>query len=39
LIAKEIKYGTAAMVDTTLEMLAEEEKMLTAFIKTLSENK
>ena len=39
LIAKEIKYGNAALVDMTLEMLAEEEKMLTAFINTLSANK
>lgn len=29
LIAKEIKYGNTALVDSTLEMLAEEEKMLT----------
>ena len=39
LIAKEIKYGNAAIVDSTLEMLAEEEKMLTAFITTLSQNR
>jgi four helix bundle protein len=39
MISKEIKYGNAVLVDATLEMLAEEEKMITAFIKTLSENK
>ena len=39
LIAKTVKYGNANLVDTTLEMLAEEEKMLTAFINTLSGNK
>ena len=38
LIAKEIKYGNTSLVDSTLEMLAEEEKMLTAFINTLSTN-
>ena len=39
LIAKEIRYGNPAIVDSTLEMLAEEEKMLTAFINTLSQNR
>jgi len=39
LIAREIKYGDISLVDKTLEMLAEEEKMLTAFISTLSANK
>ena len=39
LIAKEIKYGNAVIVDSTLEMLGEEEKMLTAFINTLSQNR
>ena len=38
LIAKEIKYGNATLVDSTLEMLAEKEKMLTAFINTLFTN-
>ena len=37
LIAKEIKYGNNALVDQTLAMLAEEEKMLTSFINTLSQ--
>src|SRR5262245_21848337 len=35
LIGKEMKYGNTALVDSTLEMLVEEEKMLTAFIQTL----
>ena len=39
LIVKEIKYGNASLVDKTLAMLTEEEKMLTAFISTLSINK
>ncbi|HJS55775.1 MAG TPA: four helix bundle protein [Chitinophagaceae bacterium] len=39
LIAKEIKYGDPTLVDSTLEILAEEEKMLTAFINTLSANR
>jgi four helix bundle protein len=39
LITKEIKYGNPDLVDTTLDMLEEEEKIITAFIKTLSGNK
>lgn len=39
LIAKEIKYGNISLVESTLDMLAEEEKMLTSFISTLSANK
>jgi four helix bundle protein len=39
LIAKEVKYGDISLVEKTLEMLTEEEKMLTAFIATLTGNK
>lgn len=39
LIAKNVRYGDISLVETTLEMLAEEEKMLTSFINTLSLNK
>ena len=39
LIAKELKDGNNALVDSTLEMLTEEEKILTAFINTLSANR
>ncbi|MEK7226256.1 MAG: four helix bundle protein [Bacteroidota bacterium] len=36
LIAKEVKYGNEALINSTLELLAEEEKMLTAFSNALS---
>ncbi|MEO6612799.1 MAG: four helix bundle protein [Chitinophagaceae bacterium] len=36
LIAREIKYGDSSLIDTTLKLLAEESKMLTAFSKSLS---
>ena len=36
LIAKEVKYGNENLIDSTLKLLAEEEKMLTAFSNTLS---
>ena len=39
LIAREVKYGDNVLVESTLEMLAEEEKMITSFINTLSANK
>jgi four helix bundle protein len=39
LIAKEINYGNNSLVEQTLEMLTEEEKMLTSFIATLRNNK
>lgn len=39
LIAEELKYGNPALVNNTLDLLTEEEKMLTAFINTLSANK
>lgn len=39
LIAKEIRYGNEALIVTTLELLTEEEKMLTAFSNSLSANK
>ena len=32
-----MKYGKSELVDSTLEMLKEEEKMLTAFINTFSQ--
>jgi len=35
LIAKELNYGNQVLVDATLELLVEEEKMLTAFSKSL----
>lgn len=35
LIARNIKYGDESLINTTLEMLVEEEKMLTAFSETL----
>ena len=35
LIAKEIKYGNETLINTTLQLLSEEEKMLTAFSNTL----
>ena len=35
LIAKELNYGNQPLVNTTLELLAEEEKMLTSFSKIL----
>jgi four helix bundle protein len=39
LIAKELRYGDQSLLDTTLELLAEEEKMLTAFSHSLSVKK
>jgi hypothetical protein len=39
LIAKEVQYGDALLVETTLTMLADGEKMLTSFIRTLSDSK
>jgi four helix bundle protein len=36
LIAKELKYGNQPLLDTTLELLTEEEKMLTAFSSSLN---
>ena len=39
LIAKEVNYGNEGLINTTLELLAEEEKMLTAFSNTLSDKK
>ncbi len=36
LIAKEIKYGNETLINITLELLSEEEKMLTAFSNTLT---
>jgi four helix bundle protein len=39
LIAKEIKYGNEALIVTTLALLTEEEKMLTAFSNSLSAGK
>ncbi len=35
LIAREVNYGDKALIDETLSLLAEEEKMLTAFGKSL----
>jgi four helix bundle protein len=35
LIAKEVNYGNEPLINTTLELLAEEEKMLTAFRNSL----
>jgi four helix bundle protein len=39
LIAKEVQYRDALLVETTLTMLADGEKMLTSFIRTLSDSK
>ena len=39
LIAKSVKYGNQSLIDSTLELLTEEEKMLTAFINSLSGGK
>ena len=39
LIAREAKYGNQDLINNTLDLLAEEEKMLTAFINTLGQNK
>lgn len=39
LIAKELNYGNQPLVNTTLELLAEEEKMLTAFSSSLSKGR
>ncbi|HWR32671.1 MAG TPA: four helix bundle protein [Chitinophagaceae bacterium] len=39
LIAKEVKYVNSALINSTLELLAEEEKMLTAFSSSLSNGK
>jgi len=36
LIAKEVKYGNQPLIDVTLSLLSDEEKMLTAFCKTLT---
>lgn len=36
LIAKEVKYGNVTLINSTLEQLAEEEKMLTAFSSSLT---
>src|ERR1044072_2071863 len=33
LVAREIKYGNLSLIQTTLELLTEEEKILTAFSK------
>lgn len=38
LIAKEVKYGNETLINSTLELLAEEEKMLTAFSNSLSKS-
>lgn len=38
LVAREVKYGNLSLIHTTLELLAEEEKMLSAFSKSLSNN-
>lgn len=35
MIAKHVNYGDRALIDLTLDLLAEEEKMLTAFSSTL----
>lgn len=35
LIAREIKYGDESLITATLDLLTEEEKMLTAFSETL----
>lgn len=35
LIAKEVKYGNEILINSTLELLVEEEKMLTAFSNSL----
>jgi four helix bundle protein len=35
LIAKDLKYGNQSLIDTTLDLLTEEEKMLTAFYDSL----
>ena len=36
LIAKEVKYGNILLIEKTLAMLTDEEKMLASFINTLS---
>lgn len=36
LIAKEVKYGNETLINVTLDLLAEEEKMLTAFSSSLT---
>jgi len=38
LIAKEVKYGDELLIETTLKLLNEEEKMLMAFSNTLLPN-
>jgi len=38
LVAREIKYGNLSLIQITLELLAEEEKMLSAFSKSLLKN-
>ncbi len=35
-IAREVKYGNQTLIEVRLELLAEEEKMLTSFSKTLT---
>jgi len=35
LIAREIKYGDESLINATLRLVAEEEKMLTSFSETL----
>ena len=39
LIAKEVKFGDEHLINSTLELLAEEEKMLTAFSISLNSGK
>lgn len=39
LIAKELKYGDQPLLESTLELLTEEEKMLTAFSSSLSKER
>ena len=38
LIAKQVKYGNQALLETTLVLLEEEEKMLIAFSHSLARN-
>lgn len=39
LIAREVRYGDETLINTTLELLTEEEKMLTAFSNSLLKGK
>jgi hypothetical protein len=39
LIAREVRYGDETLINTTLELLTEEEKMLTAFSNSLLNGK